>query len=976
MFAHVEMKNQPFYRHYTVDDGLPSNEVYHVFQDSKGYIWFATNNGVSRFDGSKFENFDMDSGLPDNVVFEIYEDYKGRIWFVTYSCLLSYYENGAIKQYSNNHLIRNKVNNVLGPVKMSFRVDSLDNVTLSVKCFGIVFMSPEGTLRVYEGRYAEGDVVIDGTGGDAILSSVRNGKEYRLVYFDETKKICYGVKKKLKDCDHQIYYTRINDTTIAVFILGGTHIIKGNRIYRTAQINSCIWMSVDRDKNLWASDFSGGVSVYPDANVDKPPVLTLFENSRILSVLHDNEGAYWFSTQTDGVFYVPNYRINQINKENGLQDNRIRQLLYHDNRLYVGFEKGYVDIFKNAKIEHVWGVKGNANSYVRSLYYDSTSNGVLVTGAQHISIIKNGKCENFLKTSSHNRYIVRSYKGGYWVAHKYGIDRYKDGKKVFCSSDKSKFFADVSCLLEDKNGIVWFCTIDGLWRFDGKIFQNMSELDSLLARNSHSMFFHPVDSSLWMATNGLGIVVYEKNGKVWNIDEKFGLKSNTVNDLACSADGVWAATSQGLSFIRPIVGHRFDVHTYGMANGLPSNDITAVAVNNDTIFVGTNKGLAVIDRYDIEGNEVQPYIYVTGFEVDGETYICNGNKEPILLSHSQNNINFAFRALTYRNNSGVLYRYRMVGLDTMWTYTYATSCMYVGLKSGKYAFQVQCQGSNVIWSTSSATAEIEISRSYWETRWFMVLLSLVVTLLFFYIYKLQMMAVKRRNKLIHSANLYKQQSLRQQMNPHFIFNTLGSIQYYILNNDTLTSHRYLTKFAKLMRLTLDNSLTPVISLNDEIESLKTYLDLEMLRLEGKFSYSINCENFEQIKDIKVPTLLIQPFVENSIWHGVMLKPSQEGFVSISIVEKSSSIVISVDDDGVGRAEAGRIREKSEKSGRKSRGYQITQQRINLLNTMYGNKFKIVTRDKFGPDGISTGTNVTITFPKGISFENLDFDYND
>jgi LytS/YehU family sensor histidine kinase len=200
------------------------------------------------------------------------------------------------------------------------------------------------------------------------------------------------------------------------------------------------------------------------------------------------------------------------------------------------------------------------------------------------------------------------------------------------------------------------------------------------------------------------------------------------------------------------------------------------------------------------------------------------------------------------------------------------------------------------------------------------------------------------------------------MNPHFIFNTLNSIQLYILENDAINSHKYLTKFARLIRLTLDNSQESVVLIKDEVEALKLYLELESLRLEGKFDYSIDIEDLT-ILDLKIPTLLIQPFVENSIWHGIMLKESQTGRVNIKIEQQKGSILCSIEDNGVGRKKANHLRDENTRK-HKSLGYKITSQRIELLNLIYSDKFKVVYKDLIDENQQSRGTRVEITIPIG------------
>ena len=206
------------------------------------------------------------------------------------------------------------------------------------------------------------------------------------------------------------------------------------------------------------------------------------------------------------------------------------------------------------------------------------------------------------------------------------------------------------------------------------------------------------------------------------------------------------------------------------------------------------------------------------------------------------------------------------------------------------------------------------------------------------------------------------------MNPHFIFNTLNSIQLYILEKDPISSHKYLTMFARLMRMTLDNAQQTTITLREEIDALKLYLALEALRLENKFSYTIDIEDEGLLKH-RVPTLLIQPFVENSIWHGIMLKPNQSGKISIKLSSRGHAILCSIIDDGVGRDLARKLQQEA-RGGRQSHGFKITSQRIELLSTLYRDKFSIRYIDLFTPQGDPKGTQVDLIIPVNINEQNL------
>lgn len=235
-----------------------------------------------------------------------------------------------------------------------------------------------------------------------------------------------------------------------------------------------------------------------------------------------------------------------------------------------------------------------------------------------------------------------------------------------------------------------------------------------------------------------------------------------------------------------------------------------------------------------------------------------------------------------------------------------------------------------------------------------VFLSLVIYILY------RNKAIRKRNKLQQELNLYMQKALSQQMNPHFIFNTVNSIQYYILNNDKVASNKYLTMFARLMRVTLENSQHHLIPIQDEVLALNLYLDLESLRFEEKFEYKITLDEENEVEIYKIPTLLIQPYVENSIWHGLMHKEGI-GKISIDISVIGNMVKCTIEDNGIGREKAAEIK-KEKNASHKSLGTKITENRLRLINSLYGSDMSVSFIDLKDEIGKASGTRVEICFP--------------
>ena len=220
---------------------------------------------------------------------------------------------------------------------------------------------------------------------------------------------------------------------------------------------------------------------------------------------------------------------------------------------------------------------------------------------------------------------------------------------------------------------------------------------------------------------------------------------------------------------------------------------------------------------------------------------------------------------------------------------------------------------------------------------------------------------KRKQAELHQqAAELKMQTLRTQMNPHFIFNSLNSINRFILENNKPDSSRYLTKFSRLIRMILQNSQSSFISLKSEIESLELYLDMEAMRFDNHFTYKIMVSPDLNMSRLKLPPLIIQPYVENAVWHGLMHK-EEKGELEIEVVQEANSLLIKITDNGIGRERAAGIASKSA-TKHKSMGLLITADRIAMIQSGNGNESAVIINDLVHADGSAAGTEVQIKIP--------------
>ncbi len=205
-------------------------------------------------------------------------------------------------------------------------------------------------------------------------------------------------------------------------------------------------------------------------------------------------------------------------------------------------------------------------------------------------------------------------------------------------------------------------------------------------------------------------------------------------------------------------------------------------------------------------------------------------------------------------------------------------------------------------------------------------------------------------------------ALPAQMNPHFLFNSLNSIDSYIIRNESKKASEYLNNFARLIRLILQNSRTNYTSLKDELETLDLYLQMESLRFKDKFEFEISVAEGLDASSINIPPMLIQPYLENAIWHGLMHKDGGGGKVRVRVELAGDNLVCTVEDNGVGRARAAELNPRRSGKNRQSMGMKITEDRIEILNKLYGANTRVQVIDLYDDTGAGCGTRVVLTIP--------------
>jgi hypothetical protein len=516
------------------------------------------------------------------------------------------------------------------------------------------------------------------------------------------------------------------------------------------------------------------------------------------------------------------------------------------------------------------------------------------------------------------------------------------------------------CSFTSSDGTTWLGGLHGLWRMEKNKFIYEGDKNPLF-KNRIEEICEGKKGLLIFATRGAGVIL--KSGKdVTNLKTKDGLSSNICRSVVCDSSGrFWVGTNKGITKLVFHGNNYFETENYSTNEGLISNEVNKLSVAGNILWIATNSGLARFDLTKAFVNKSMPLIYISD-------YIVNSQKQTSLqqkvFDHSENYFVINFTGISFHDFGKVKYKYMLEGLDTAWHYSYNNSIQYTPLQPGNYTFKIYAMNRNGIQSSAPATLQFSIAKPYWKKWWFYIMIVAFTFGGFYFFY--QDRTKKIRQKEIEKAEMNAKiagmelKALRAQMNPHFIFNAINSIQNFILKNDSDNAHRYLSRFSKLIRNVLENSEHEEISLQQEIETLDLYLQIESLRFGFKFNYKITVD--EKIDKLsKVPSMIIQPYLENAIWHGLMHKEGERNLILEIKKESGNFIHCIVDDDGIGRKKAAELKTTG-KTLHTSLGMAITRDRLEILNKQYGILANVIITDKKDADGFATGTRIEIFIP--------------
>lgn len=995
-----------------------------MVQDSYGYMWFGTWDGLNKYDGYSFTTYNRKNGLSNETINSIIETTDGNIWIGTdngLNCLQRSDErvlvfmhdpadSASLSGNKINSLYQDKPGRILVGTNQGFNVFDLKSHTakrylnnefgqrnsrsnqinyITKSSDGIFWTATNFGLVEYNSITGENIRHLNKPDDPSSLS----GSRVRVVFEDHKKRIWIGTESGLS-------------------LLSGNRTVFKNFHHNEndpVSLSNDFVESIYEDKSgkLWVGTDGGGLNLFnqEDSNFTRvnsgAGANQEMSNGRIYDIMEDSQGNIWFGTFS-GVRiwdkFKPNFDLytENYNDNESLNNNLVWAFLeYRPHIIWIGTDMG-INVFNTntRKFSSLSSFSSDLNQImngrIRSLLKDSHGNVWIGTRDAGLNKLEptTGRQYSFkpsiqYRNSICDPYILDLYEdknGLIWVGTNNGlntIDPLTHEIKVFQHNpdDPGSISSNsIYDFMEDHEGNFWIATLNGLNLYHPETnsfsaFMNVWHEENKVTTDRLFSLFEDSDNNFWIGTRGGGLELFDRElhtFKSYTVDD--GLPNNVVYEIQEDSNGfLWMSTNWGISMFDK---KNESFVNFDVTDGLQSNEFNAQASlrsSDGQMFFGGMKGFNVFRPEMINLNPKEPNIIITSFKkfnkpqpgqlMDGDT---------IILTYDENFFSFEFSSLDYTNAIRSKYGYILENDSRDWTYVDGRRhfAEFTNVDPGSYVFRVIGANNNGIWNSEGVSLAI-IVKPPWHQTWYfrLLLLSMILFFIWFVIYS-RVRRIRRKHTMEKKVleiekQLFEiqQKALRLQMNPHFLFNSLNSIQSFILASDIDLAVRYLSKFSQLMRLILSNSRESIIPLSDEIDAVVHYIEIEKLRFEDKIDYKINIEQEIDEEFTGVPPMIIQPYVENAIIHGIVHKDGL-GHITIDFRKKGDYLQCTITDDGIGRKRAMEIKKQSG-LGTKSRGMLITKERLDILNKPGKEKYNVKVTDLSDGKGQATGTKVEI-----------------
>jgi ligand-binding sensor domain-containing protein len=960
----------PLMRKYTLLDGYTATNGYVIKQDSKGYLWLGTDNGAVRFDGKKFQVL-RDRSMPaDQEILSCNPYGKDQVLLVPLLNNIAYYKNGEVISGRRDHrlnLIRNTGQN---------------NIFTDIFT-GNVWVSNATRLRTLYCFSASGIKKVEVPDSGSSIVAVRNDriicynhkvsqlrqydlkeKYYKPIYNSRMKPFSFKGLIETREDGKYIFAFNQSKSNIDIYAFRNDSILYLLKTIHPLSPSRKSVIYTDPALNIWFKFLEGGVAYWGKDDQRSSTRPFYFMDKTVINHLFvDRQKNIWMSGQNNSLYFLSYKHFqNALRVQDILPCPGIPKSIHGDSQGNIAL--GYVNeksfsIRQNGNLKHY---RLNQNFYEGVRCICPLGNNRFLIMDKDIALVDGRKSSiDYFNNPSTYKDMSLYVDGGLLVASQNNAFYLpSDGIKSGLSHKTKQiiFEGRTSSIASLPDSTVLVGTPDGLF-----IKRN---LGAKASRVNHPELSHinitdiadKSDNGALISTNGQGIYYFNSiNGTAGAIT--LFHDPMTVRRIFKQNDSLyWLATEKGAYEVQ--FGKEYNVkhvRHYTFYDGLPSNNITGIYVHHDTAFITTTEGPGVIPLLDTTLLQMSaPLVYLNAVRLADTTMNLPGDK--LNLSYRQHEFMLSLSAISYESFGNVSYRYKLEGLSDEWTETNNAEIYFSGLSPGTYLFRAYASNAKGVRSKIPVTLSIRILPAFWQTLLFKAVVCLAAASLFYFIIRrrINRRAMRKYEKARQERRLaeLELEAIKAHINPHFIYNCLNSIQYFNYEKQHELSRQYLDLFARLIRFTIQYSRQTFISITEETAYLNNYLQLEKMRFRDRLQYRIIVAD-EIDPQLMIPAMLIQPYVENALKHGIAGR-KEGGNVIIRFSQSGENMIdISVEDDGAGFM-------PEHNSDKNSLGLRLSGSRAETYNQLFGMKIQISFHNKKNSNADESGTIVQIKIP--------------
>lgn len=911
---------------YNLKNGLRDHNVNAICANEEGAVFVGTNKGISVLKDKKFYNYGAGEGLTSQAVSSFCKGYHHSVYIGTSKGLFMFKEN-AIKRIKKLE---------------GYKINCLFNPDTSV-----IYIGTDKGLVIYGHKTFE---VFNQNNGLAAnkVNCVARFKNYLVIgtikglslFNLNTRKFSnYYIESGLID-ENITALNNQNDQFLWVGSQTGLLRFDGANFmyYNIGNDNNSNQVKAllnDKEDNIWVATHSG-LYRYRDNAFSTFDRINGPGNAFTYQIFRDHKDNLWVCSQNNGVYKYSQGYFKRYGVKDGLSSTDCKTGIEDsEGHLLFGTKAGLVQ-FKNERFYTVALPKEFSGAC--EMIYQAQNKTIWIAGADGIASLK--------------------WKGDLPVTRYFRLPA-KITYKAFgiCEDEKGALFIGTSPA--------------GLYKLEGDSIHNLNKEFGISEEDYFAVKYNK--HYLFAATLNGVLVVNTKTGASRYITENDGLNSELVYSIefAENKNSLWIGTNQGINKLNLkeyIASGKIEIISYGKLQGFAGVECNSNGIWEDrdgSVWFGTVSGLVKHEPFKLKRNLVENKTLIQEIRLLNEDTLL---KDGVILPSDFNTISFYYRGICLTNPEKVLYQKKLEGLDQDkdWSLPSAEDySKYANLAPGKYTFKVRSCNNEGIWNSKETHFTFTIKSPFYLTWWFLLVTFLGLFGLIYAFFILRIYNIKKKQRLDFERKVemskIELKALRSQMNPHFVFNSLNAIQHYIFNAKSEEAIKYLNKFARLVRIILNNSEKPTVTVGEDLEALKLYLELEQMRFEGKFEYEIIVdESVDSDYDI-MPPLLMQPYVENAILHGLNPKP-EKGKLTIRLSSKNNFLICTIADNGIGREKASEIRRTMPVKKYKSLGMKITEDRLRILNEINNSQLSVSITDLKDVDGNAQGTMVELFVP--------------